>query len=167
MERYGVLLPRFWTGPTGRALRKRGGPTTQLLAVYLCSNSHTNMIGLYPISLAVISDEIPQTRACVVRGLRAAADEGFADYDYLNGCIWVREMARFRLGLQPGEQLANDDKRARGANLLYSTLPPNRFLGPFFDRYWETLRLRHRRAYVENLFNGGGNPVTDPGVAEA
>ena len=54
---YGVVFPEFWTGPTGRQLREHGGKDAQLLGLYLISNRHTNMLGLYRLRIDDIRHE--------------------------------------------------------------------------------------------------------------
>ena len=46
MREYAKVAPTFWSGETGKALRKRGveGP---LVALYLMSAPGSNMLGLY------------------------------------------------------------------------------------------------------------------------
>jgi hypothetical protein len=54
-------------------------------------------------------------------------------------------MARVRMWLHPGQQLADGDKRAKAADRLYAQVPINTLLGLFFDRYAVALRLSTRR----------------------
>ena len=46
MREYAKLAPTLWTGETGKALRKKG-PEALIVAVYLMSSPHSNMLGLY------------------------------------------------------------------------------------------------------------------------
>lgn len=45
MRDYGSVSPQFWIGKTGKALR--GKPEAQLLALYLMTCPHANMIGVF------------------------------------------------------------------------------------------------------------------------
>ena len=142
---YGVIVPGYWTGDTGRRLRERGGKDAQLLGVYLLSNSYMNMLGLYSVKLKVIEEELILSAASVHRAFAVMEDEKYAFYDEDNAVVWVREMARFRLNIEGDEPLSREDKRVIGAQRLYATLPSNKFLGAFYDRYGKVLRLKRRR----------------------
>ena len=76
---YGVIFPEFWTGPTGHEIRARGGKDGQLLALYLATNPHTNMIGLYRLLLDDIRHESGLSAKAIERGFAAAT--AFATFD--------------------------------------------------------------------------------------
>jgi hypothetical protein len=46
MRDYGKISPQFWVGKTGKAI-KAGGPESVVVAMYLMSSPHSNMIGMY------------------------------------------------------------------------------------------------------------------------
>lgn len=46
MRDYAKVSPRFWLGETGRELRKAGAEA-QVVAFYLMTSPHANMLGLY------------------------------------------------------------------------------------------------------------------------
>ena len=66
---------------------------------------------------------------------------GFAEYDYATEYVWVREMARIRVGLAPGEQISPGDLKHKAITKLYAAVSPNPFLGSFYQYYRNTLRL--------------------------
>jgi hypothetical protein len=145
MAYYGVIFPEFWTGRTGRALREQGGKDAQILALYLVSNRHTNMIGLYHLELDDVRHETGLGAKAIDRGVSACAAVDFAHYDPAAGFVWVVQMAMFRLGLSRGERLSASDLKVKGVERLYRGLSDNLFLGRFFDHYRETLRLSKPR----------------------
>jgi hypothetical protein len=156
---YGIILPRYWTGTTGRALQKRGGKDAQILGAYLFSNEHANMIGLYRLPTVTIRAELGLTPASIVKAFQALSEEQFAFYDEATGYVWVREMARFRLQISD-EIFKTSDKRRIGAERLYESIPENPYLGPFFDKYGRVLQLKRRR---ESSLRGGGDvPLQSP-----
>jgi hypothetical protein len=142
---YGVTFPEFWTGETGRALRREGGKPAQILGLYLTSNRSANMLGLYKLLSDDVTHETGLTPKELARAYAVTALVGFAEYDAASSFVWVRTMARFRVGLRPGQTLKPDDNRVRAANRLYQCLDPNPFLGRFFDCYCDVLRLQTRR----------------------
>jgi hypothetical protein len=148
MPYYGIILPQFWTGQTGRALRDRGGKDALLLGAYLFSNERTNMIGLYRLTSADIRSELQLSPAAIRKAFEVMRDEQFAFSDDATGFVWVREMARIRLNIADDSPLEVSDKKRIGAERLYLALPPNALLGPFYDRYHRPLRLKARREGV-------------------
>jgi hypothetical protein len=117
---YGVIFSRYWTGQTGRALRARGGKDAQLLGVYLFSNDYMNMLGLYPLKLRDVTDELGLTPAALTKAFAVMRSLEYAFYDYGTGFVWVREMATFRLSIKDHEPLKRDDNKTRGAQKLYA-----------------------------------------------
>lgn len=145
MSYYGVIFPEFWTGRTGRELREHGGKDAQVLALYLATNRHANMIGLYPLTVEDIKYETGLGAKAVERGFAATEATGFAVYDAETSFVWVYQMARFRLGLKAGEALHQDDRRVIAVNKLYHGIESNPFLGEFYDRNHTILRLKKGR----------------------
>ncbi len=171
MSHYGILLPSFWDGETGPAIARAGGSDAQLVALYLMSNTHANMIGLYRAKLDIIRVQIGSLSAkALERGLAACREADFADYDMETEHVWVHEMAKFRLGLHK-KPIDRKDNRATAAQRLYEKLTPNPFLGPFFKRYRRDLHIPKARGYkgpakllgspLPSPFEAPSKPVTD------
>lgn len=144
MAYYGIVFPEFWTGTTGRALRGHGRDA-QLLALYLATNRHTNMIGLYRLLLDDIRHETGLAVKALERGFQAVIEAEFAAYDEGSSFVWVASLARIRLGLKVGDTLSPGDNRTLAVNRIYHALDSNPFLGPFFDANQKLLRLKKRR----------------------
>lgn len=107
MREYAVMVPQFWTGTTGKAI-KRKGHSAVALAIYLFTGPNSNMIGLYYLPLVTIVHEAGfaderQARAA----LEVLKELKFAYYDYENETVWVPTMALY----QVGEALHPKDKR--------------------------------------------------------
>lgn len=145
---YGVIFPEFWTGRTGRELRERGGKDAQVLGLYLASNRHANMLGLYRLLTEDVKHETGLGVKSLQRAYEAAAHSEFAIFDAVTSFVWVRQMARIRLGLKPGVALDPEDNKVKAVNSLYGAIDPNPFLGEFFDVNHRLLRLRKRRDSV-------------------
>ena len=56
MRDHAIVSPHFWTGETGRQLRKDAD--AQRIALYLMTCPSANMIGLYYIPIPLISHEV-------------------------------------------------------------------------------------------------------------
>lgn len=145
MSYYGIIFPEFWTGPTGRELRQRGGKDTQLLALYLATNRHANMLGLYHLLIEDVRHETGLSIRSIEKGYHVVAEAAFATFDAATAFVWVRQMARFRLGLKNGDALDAHDKRVIAINRLYQAMESNPFLGPFHDLNRKMLCLKKRR----------------------
>jgi hypothetical protein len=105
---------------------------------------YATMIGLYPLPVRDIRHETGIGQKGLVRAFSVLSRVGFADYDGRTEHTWVREMAKFRLGLQV-KALESKDNRVVGIQRLYDRLTENPFLEPFFDRYAKELHLRGKR----------------------
>lgn len=109
MRDYGKVAPQFWTGETGKAL-KAAGPEAVIVAMYLMTSPHANMIGLYYLPVLYIAHETGLGFEGASKGLQGAIEAGFCSYDAPSEHVFVHAMARF----QVGEQLKPDDKRCKG-----------------------------------------------------
>ena len=56
MRDYAKVSPQFWIGKTGKAIKK-AGPEATIVALYLMTCPHANMIGLYYVPLMYIAHE--------------------------------------------------------------------------------------------------------------
>jgi len=56
MRDYGKIAPSFWIGKTGKAI-KAGGQEAVVVAMYLMSSPHSNMIGLYYLPMMYLAHE--------------------------------------------------------------------------------------------------------------
>ena len=61
-EPYGVLFHRFWEGRTGRQIQARGCEAV-VMATYLISCRHANMIGLYELPVLFIERDLTCLRS--------------------------------------------------------------------------------------------------------
>jgi len=143
---YGIVFPEFWTGDSGRQIREQGRCEAQLLALYLVSNRFANMIGLYRVLVDDMRRETGVSTRAIARSLDVLQEAEYAAFDAPSSYVWVRHMARFRLGLKAGEAIDPDDNRVVAINKLYHAIDPNPFLAEFFDTNRKLLALKKRRA---------------------
>lgn len=147
MREYAKLAPKFWTGETGKRIKK-AGPEGVVVAVYLMSSPHSNMIGIFHQPVMYMAYETGLSIEGASKGLRICMDAGFCRFDEASDMVWLPEMAQYQIAkaLSPG------DKRCKGIRKDYAALPDCPFLGAFFDRYAQAFHLPTRR-------NGTGEPV--------
>lgn len=143
MRDYAKVSPKFWTGDTGQELARRGSEAV-IVAMYLMTSPHSNMLGLYFQPTLYMAEETGLTPEGASKGLQECIDVGFCDYDPITKWVWVYEMA----GYQIGSSLEPTDKRCKGIQKDYNALPNVPFLGPFFDYYAVHYHLPERREFV-------------------
>jgi hypothetical protein len=164
MRSYTILLSPFWTGPTGKRITA-AGKDARIVSTYVLSCDHSNMIGLYRLPLLYVMEETGLKRREILSAIEKLRSLEFSQYDEDTEFVWVREMARIQNGLLPGETLKEEDKRSKGIVALYKHLPSNPFLGPFFDRYADALRLPLRRDFhserkdIQSPLHGASKPL--------
>lgn len=147
MRVFATLRSQFWTGTTGKAITA-AGKDARILATYLLSCEHANMIGLYRLPMLYVVEETGLKRREVLSALEQLGSMEFAVYDPETEFVWVCEMARFQLDLLPHEAIKEGDHRAQGAARLYKQLSSNPFLLPFYERYAQILRLPLQRDFL-------------------
>ena len=143
MRDYGKVSPQFWIGQTGKKLRAEG-MEAQIVAMYLMTSPHANMLGLYYCPAMFIAHETGLDLEGATKGLQSAIKAGFYDYDEETEMVWVYEMAHYQIA----ETLTGKDLRIKGVQNEYDSLPENPYLERFFDKYsasfcMMTKRYRH------------------------
>lgn len=142
MRDYAKISPKFWIGKTGKKLRDAGGEA-QLVALYLLTNPHANMIGLYYLPELFISHETGLPLEGASKGLQRCIEAGFCSYDPLTEMVWVHEMAAYQIA----KTLKAEDNRCKGIQSEYDDLPGNPFLSTFYDKYGEVFHMKKRRVF--------------------
>lgn len=141
MRDYAKVGPKFWTGKTGKAIRARGSEAV-IVALYLMTSPHSNMLGLYYQPILYMAHETGLGIEGASKGLAGCIDAGFCSFDEASEMIWVHEMAAYQISpsLKPG------DKRCAGIQKDYDGLPSCPFLADFFDKYCASFNLKTRRS---------------------
>lgn len=139
MRDYGKVSPLFWTGATGKELRKQ--PEALIVAMYLMTSPHANMLGLYYMPTLYIAHETGLGIEGALKGLRWAEQVGFCSYDHDSEMVWVHEMAKFQIA----ESLKDTDKRCLGVQNEYNSLGSNPYLEGFFDKYCVAFKMTQKR----------------------
>ncbi|UAN55376.1 DNA-binding protein [Serratia sp. JSRIV004] len=140
MRDYATVSPQFWLGKTGRELRKAGAEA-QVVAFYLMSSPHANMLGLYYLPVLYMAHETGLGLEGALKGLKRAIEAGFCSYDEATEMVWVHEMAAY----QVGKELKPGDNKCAGVRNGYASLPENPFLSLFYERYKKDFHLNLKR----------------------
>ena len=136
MREYARVYPSFWIGKTGKQLRKCG-LESQIVAMYVLTCPHANMIGLYYLPIPYISYDtgIPLQGAC--KALASLKKIGFCFYDEETEFVWVPKMAQYQIG----KELKPNDKQVKGIENLYNSLTNNPFLYEFYEIYKDIFHI--------------------------
>jgi hypothetical protein len=146
MRDYSKVGPQFWIGKTGKALRKQG-LESQMVALYLLTSPHANMLGLYYVPQTFIAHETGMGMEGATKGLQGCIEAGFCHYDEDSEMVWVIEMARFQIA----DQLKDKDLRSKGVQSEYDSLPDNPYLAAFFDMYSSAFCMSSKRGIESPL----------------
>jgi len=132
---YGKVSPRFWTGETGRKLRKH--PEAQTLALYLITAPGSTMTGIYYLAIPTAAHETGLTIQEVSAALAILAEIDFAHYDESNELVWVPSMAAWQID----DKLVASDKRVAGVKkeILFHQNHP--FVVAFWELYGEAYEM--------------------------
>jgi hypothetical protein len=145
---HAIVSPRFWTGETGKRLRKH--PDAQRLALYLITCPSSNMIGLYYLPIPTICHELNLPFKGASEGLRRVFEGGFAAYDEVSETIFVYEMARFQIG----ETLGFKDNRIKMVERQLETVRKSKFYNDFLKKYGSVYKLKNLTP-----FEGASDPL--------
>jgi hypothetical protein len=154
---FGKIIPRFWTGNTGRIIHK-DCPEATVVAAYLLTGPHANMLGLYYLPRLYLAHESGLGFDGASKGLGRAIEAGFCQYDDPTEMVFVFEMAR----IQIAEHLEPKDKRVSWVQRVYDALPENPFLPIFYERYaapFHMTQMRGEKAQTQSPIEGASKPL--------
>jgi hypothetical protein len=140
MRDYSKVCPQFWIGKTGKKLRA-SGQEAQIVGMYLMTSPHSNMLGLYYLSLNSIAHETGLGIKSAQKGLKGCIDSDFCSYDEETEMLWVHEMAFYQIA----DALIVKDKRIAGVQNEYNALPDNPHLPKFFEKYAAAFQMTKKR----------------------
>ncbi|MBI5922427.1 MAG: hypothetical protein HY847_12405 [Betaproteobacteria bacterium] len=135
MREYAKMFPQFWIGETGKKLH--GDPEAQVLACYLISNPHANMIGLFYLPMIYLCHETGLTQEGASKALQRVCELGFCEYDEETETVWLVEAARFQIA----DRLRPNDKQTKGIANELSKFSKTRLAAAFAEKYKEAFHL--------------------------
>jgi hypothetical protein len=157
---FGVLTADFWTRGTGKAMR--GQKDVQVLAAYLLSSPHANLLGLYYLPRPTACHETgltPDEFDAAMVWLENPPDDPsrpFARYDREAELVWVVRMVGYRLG--GVDHLMQNDNRVRAIRRELTRFRGHRFARAFIDLYGKAYSLGE--LFAEGFVVEG--PITPP-----
>lgn len=135
MRDYAKVTPAFWIGRTGKMFR--GDAETQLLALYLMTSPHSNMIGVYHCPILYMAHETGMAVKGASKALQRLIEAGFCTYDEASELVFVHRMAAFQIAelLKPG------DNRIKGVIKDWENIPVSRMKRAFHAIYADAFHL--------------------------
>ena len=129
MRDYSVVSPRFWIGATGKELR--GNAHAQVLALYLMTSPHANMIGVFHCPLIYMAHETGLGMEGASKALQSLIEAKFCTYEESSDTVFVHRMAAFQIG----DHLSEQDKRCKGVEREWNNIPSRQLQQAFFAIY--------------------------------
>lgn len=129
MRDYGKVSPQFWIGPTGKALR--GNAHAQLLALYLMTSPHSNMVGVFHCPVLYMAHETGIPFEGASQALQRLIEAGFCTYEWDSETVFVHRMAAY----QVGEALSPKDNQVKGIQKDYEKMAPALIKQAFYAIY--------------------------------
>jgi hypothetical protein len=147
VSEYGKVASTFWTGDTGRQIRKLGHEA-QIIALYLMTCPSAKPIGFYYLPLPLLchetgipleapSEALGSPSGGALKALRSLSTLGFAFYDETAEMVWIPEMAHYQLG----ELIKKDDNRLPWLRKMLESHRKSPFYTEFFAKYGEPYGL--------------------------
>lgn len=140
MRDYAKVPSQFWISEKGHLIRKLE-IEARLLSIYLITNSHATMIGVYYLPVSFIAHETGFSLEGALEGLQSLISVGFCSYDDVTEYVWVHETAFDQVSFQ----LTQNDNRVKAVNESYHNLPELPFLEDFYDKYHHAFFLNTER----------------------
>lgn len=166
VRNFSIVRPALWTGETGRVLHA-AGPEAQLVAAYLITNQHANMIGLYYLPMGYMAVDLASPPEALRKGLRGCVDAGFCRYDECTFHIWVVNMAREQVVDEKGVVHLGDN-RVRAAVKMFEASPKTPFhkdfaayYGSMFGASWTVTGGRACQGLAKGLPRGVARTPSD------
>lgn len=129
MRDYGVVSPKFWIGETGKALR--GNAPAQVLALYLMTCPHANMIGVFHCPVLYMAHETGLGMEGASKALQSLIEAQYCTYDEASETVFVHRMAAY----QVAESLKPGDNRVKGVEREWSNIGPAQLKAAFTAIY--------------------------------
>lgn len=148
MRDYGKVSPQFWVGKTGKSLR--GNQEAQIVALYLMTSPHANMIGVYYCPVEYIAKETGLTLEGASKALQSLSEADFCTFEAESEYIFVHQFARNQIG----EELKATDKRVQGVVNELAKVPKG--------QCWQAFRARYAFPYNLPLPTETASPLEAP-----
>ena len=145
MRDYGIVSPKFWIGETGKSLR--GNAPAQVLALYLMTCPHANMIGVFHCPVLYMAHETGLGMEGASKALQSLIEAGYCTYDEASETVFVHRMAAY----QVAESLKPGDNRVKGVEREWQSIGVASIKQAFFAMYSEAFHLPKKQEVAGKL----------------
>ncbi len=152
MRDYGIVSPRFWTGETGKQLRQ--DPQAQVLALYLMTSPHSNMLGVYYCPVMYMAHETGLGMEGASKALARLIEAGFCKFDEAAETVFVVKMAAYQIG----ESLHANDKRVVGIRKEVEKMASSPLKTAFLAEYGTAFQLTSKEAQNDSPLEAPSKP---------
>lgn len=136
MREYAKVSPLFWTGKTGKAL-KRAGHEAVIVGLYLMTSPHANMIGVYHCPIGYIALDTGLGIEGASKGLQSCIEADFCTFEADSEYVFVHEFAAYQIG----DELQVTDKRCVGVANELGKVPEGQCRQLFRSKYGAAFHL--------------------------
>lgn len=151
MRDYGKVSPQFWTGSTGKQIKAAGNEAV-IVALYLMTSPHANMIGLYYLPKPYIAHETGLSFEAASKGLASCCEAMFCTYEDASEHVFVHAMARFQIA----DTLKPEDNRVKGVENELAKAPKGALLQAFMEIYRVPFSLKNESPFEAPSKPGAG-----------
>lgn len=155
MREYAIVPSKFWITPLAKSLR--GNPIAQVIALYLKTGPHANLIGLYYCPVAYIAQDTGIPFEGALKALASLSKAGYCTFDEHADVVFVHDMAPEQIG----SALAPADKRTKAVLREWSAVPSERLRRAFHRLYAEAFHMPPMPE-IDNLNQEASKVVASP-----
>ena len=153
MREFAKISPQIWIDEQGRKIKKLG-LDAKLISIYLMTNPHANMIGVYYLPISFIAHEAGLSVEQVETAIKSLCQIDFCSYDTETEYVWVHEMGMTQISTQ----LKAKDHRVKNVNEAFHALPNLSFKQRFFEKYSEKFLLESTDT-IQHCYEGASNTL--------
>lgn len=155
MREYAIVPSKFWITPLAKSLR--GNPAAQVVALYLKTGPHANLIGLYHCPIAYVAQDTGIPFEGASKALSSLSEAGYCTFDEQADVVFVHDMAPEQIG----SALAPADKRTKAVLREWSAVPSEGLRRAFHRLYAEAFHLPPMPE-IADLGQGASKAVAGP-----
>jgi hypothetical protein len=151
VQDYSIIKSSFWVGPIGKKIRALKDKDARILAMYLLSNPHKSILGLYYLPIPSIVHETELTEAETRKAFKKLQRIGFAFWDEATEYVFIPGMLNDNIG----NSLKPTDGRMKKYQEAFASIP-------FDVKFKKSLFQQYGSGYSWAYNNDGGVEAPSP-----
>jgi hypothetical protein len=156
MRDYGAIHTSFWTNPDMQNLPGMA----KLLAVYLLTEPHTNMLGCFRLPIGYVSTDLNWTNDRVLEAFKLLSANGFATYDQKSHWVFIHNYLKWNPIDNPnqGKSLQRLFEQVQQESNIYQPLVFSLLANP----HYLSGGFKHRLETLAEPFRKGSETLPEP-----